>query len=238
MKNKSSKSFVNASVEFEKVERILLYFKVSNNLINEDVLKSVDKLKFFNNKLEVPYKLDLIEEKEFLEINYYEATLATMMYVRAIDNFQNYFKEILSEIVVQEPRILKSKETESLDFILSFENYQSLIDAITEKKVEALFYQNIEGIQKFFNDKVGIEIFEEKSEEINLLIKQRNLAVHNRGKISKDFIRQFPNENFIENMYLDFNFDYVEKITSILYQMINKLESKFSDKFGLNQIEY
>ena len=238
MKNKSSKSFVNASVEFEKVERILLYFKVSNNLINEDVLKSVDILKFFNNKLEVPYKLDLIEEKEFLEINYYEATLATMMYVRAIDNFQNYFKEILSEIVVQEPRILKSKETESLDFILSFENYQSLIDAITEKKVEALFYQNIEGIQKFFNDKVGIEIFEEKSEEINLLIKQRNLAVHNRGKISKDFIRQFPNENFIENMYLDFNFDYVEKITSILYQMINKLESKFSDKFGLNQIEY
>ena len=193
MKNKSSKSFINASVEFEKAERILLYFKVSNNLINEDIIKSIDKLKTFNDKLEVPYELDSKKEKEFLEINYYEMTPATMIYVKAVDNFQNYFKEILTEIVVKEPRILKSNETKSLDFILSFENYQNLINAIAEKKIESAFYQNIEGIQKFFSEKVGVEIFKEKSEEINLLIKQRNLAVHNRGRISKEFIRQFPN---------------------------------------------
>lgn len=159
MKNPSSQSYINAAVEFESIERILLYFKVSNNLINDDLLKSIVKLKNFNDKLEVPYDLDATKEKEFLEINYYEKSLSTMMYVKTMDNFENYFKEILAEIVRCEPRVLKSKQTEQLDFILSFDNFNDLIDAIAEKKIESLFYQGIDGIQKFFKDKIGVEIF-------------------------------------------------------------------------------
>lgn len=237
-KNKASQSFINAAVEFENIERILLYLKVSNNLINEDLLKSIAKLKSFNDKLEVPYVLDPNQEREFLEINYYENTLSTMMYIKTIDNFENYFKDILSEVVISEPRVLKSKEVEQLDFILSFNDYQSLITAIADKKVEALFYQGIEGIQKFFKERIGIEIFKEKSYQVNLLIKQRNLAVHNRSKISKDFIRQFPNENFIEDMYLSFTFDYVEKVVPALYKIINELDYEFSNKFNIVQVEY
>ena len=238
MKNKSTQSFINAAVEFENIERILLYFKVSNNLINEDLLKSIEKLNFFNNKLEVPYELEPKQEKEFLEINYYEKTLATMMYLKTIDNFENYFKEILAEIVLSEPRILKSKETEQLDFILSFDNYESMINGIAEKKIEALFYQSVEGIEKFFLQRIGVEIFKEKSDQINLLIKQRNLAVHNRSKISKDFVRQFPNQNFKENMYLSFTFDYVEKLVPALYKLIHSLDKEFEAKFKLKQIAY
>ncbi|MGN7202667.1 hypothetical protein ACTHQF_00225 [Pedobacter sp. SAFR-022] len=237
-KNKASKSFTTAAVEFENIERILLYFKVSNNLINEDLLKSITKLRTFNDNLEIPYDLDPKLEKEFLEVNYYEKTLSTMMYVKTIDNFENYFKEILSEIVVSDPRVLKSKETEQLDFILSFTDYSSLINAIAEKKIETLFYQGIDGIKKYFKDRIGVEVFKEKSETINLLVKQRNLAVHNRGKISKEFIRQFPNEDFVESMYLNFTFDYVDKIVPALYKIINELDYEFSKKFNLTQVEY
>lgn len=238
MNNKSSQSFINAAVEFESIERLILYFKVSNNLINEDLLKSISKLRSFNDKLEIPYELDPKQEKEFLEINHYEQILTTMMYVKTVDNFENYFKEILAEIVISEPRVLKSKETEQLDFILSFDNYESLINAIVEKKIEALFYQNIEAIQKFFKERIGVEIFKEKPEEVNLLIKQRNLAVHNRSKISKDFVRQFPNQNFVEDMYLSFTFDYVQKLAPALYKLINGLDYEFEAKFKLKQIEY
>jgi len=237
-KNKASQSFINTAVEFENIERILLYFRVSNNLINEDILKSVAKLKSFNDKLELPYELDPKQEKEFLEINYYETTLSTMMYVKTIDNFENYFKEVLSEIVTSDPRVLKSKDTEQLDFILSFNDYQSLISAIADKKIEALFYQGIDGIQKFFRERIGVEIFKEKADQINLLFKQRNLAVHNRSKISKEFVRQFPDEGFIEKMYLKFTFDYVQEVVSALYKIINELDYIFSKKFSLIQMEY
>lgn len=236
--NKASQSFINAAVEFEKIERILLYFKVGNYFINLDLLNSTKKLKDFNNELEIPYELDIKQEKEFLEIKYYENTLSTMMYVKTIDNFINYFKEILSEIVIRDPRILTSKETERLDFILSFDTYENLINAITEKKIEALFYLGLGDIQKYFSEKLGVEIFKENFNQINLLLKQRNLAVHNRSKISKDFVRQFPNDNFTENAYLDFKFDYVEKIVQALYKIINELDFQLSEKFKINQIEY
>ncbi len=237
-KSKASQSFINAAVEFENIERILLYFKVSNYLINEDLLKSIIKLKSFNNDLEVPYELNPEQEEDFLKINYYEKTLSTMMYIKTIDNFEGYFKDILSEIVMNEPKVLKSKETEQLEFILSFDDYPSLVKAIADKKIEALFYQSIEGIQKFFKERIGIEIFKEKAGEINLLVKQRNLAVHNRSKISKEFVRQFPNENFIEDMYLHFSFDYVEKLVPALYKIVNELDYELSKKYKLKQIEY
>jgi hypothetical protein len=51
-------------------------------------------------------------------------------------------------------------------------------------------------------------------------------------------IRQFPNENFIESMYLNFKFDYVEKLVPALYKIINELDYKFSQKFNLKLIEY
>lgn len=160
-KNKATQSFINAGNEFEAIERILLYFKVSNFFINKDLLSSVKKLSEFNDELEVPYELNSELEKEFLQINHYENTLSTMMYVRTIDNFINYFKEILSEIVIKNPNILKSKDTERLDFILSFKTFEELVNAITEKKVEALFYQGIKDIQQYFRDRLGIEIFKE-----------------------------------------------------------------------------
>ncbi len=124
-KDKASQSFIKAVTEFESIERILLYFRVSNNLVNENRIRSIAKLNVFNEKLEIPYVLDPEQEKEFLEINYYETTLSTMMYIKTIDNFENYFKDILSEIVINDPRVLKSKETEQLDFILSFTDYNT-----------------------------------------------------------------------------------------------------------------
>jgi len=234
----SSQSYINAALEFENIERILLYFRVSNNLINEDILKSIRLLKSNNEKLEIPYHLNEKMEKEFLELAYYEKSLATMMYIKAMDNFENFFKEILGEIVKCEPRILKSKEKEELEFIMSFNNYEEMINAIAEKKIESLFYQGIEGIQKFFVERVGIELFKDKTEQINILMKQRNIAVHNRSKISKELVRQFPNEGYVENMYLDFRFEYVEKIVAALYKIVSELETQFSSKFNIPQIEH
>jgi hypothetical protein len=74
---------------------------------------------------------------------------------------------------------------ETLDFILSFNDYKSLIKAIAEKKIEMLFYQGIDGIQKFFKERIGVKLFKEKYEQINLLVKQRNLAVHKRQNFKR-----------------------------------------------------
>ncbi|MGX1752142.1 hypothetical protein [Sphingobacterium sp. NPDC055346] len=236
--NSATQSFINSAVEFESIERILLYLKVSNSLINEDILKSVKKLREFNNKLDLSYELDSKREEEFLKVNHYERMLSIMMYIRLIDNFESYFKDILSEIVFKNPKVLSSSETEKLDFILSFDDYPSMIKEIASKKIEALFYQNIDNIQKFFKERIGILIFKEKADDINLLIKQRNLAVHNRSKISKEFIKLFPNKGFVEGMVLKFDFAYIELLIPALYKIINELDYEICAKFNLEEVEY
>lgn len=234
----ASQSFVDTANEFERIERILLYLRVSNSCINDNIDTSVQKLKEYNDKLEAPYNFYRTKEKEFLNIENYEHSLSTMMYIRTIDNFINYFKEVLGEIVLIEPQILKSNEKESLEFILSFENYEELVNAITEKKIEALFYHGINDIKEYFSKKLKIEIFEENYDSINLLVKQRNLAVHNRSKISKSFIKEFPEEQFEENLYLNFDFKYVEKIAMELYKIVNDLDYKLTDKYNLKKVYY
>ena len=238
VEQKASQSFIEAAHEFENIERVLLYFRVSNTLINKNTSEALVNLKALNEKMEVPYGFDEGKEKQTLEVDYYHSTLSTMLYIKAIDNFQNYFKDILSEIMLCDPRVLKSQETETLEFILSFEDRESLVKAIAEKKIESMFYQNITAIQKFFEKKVRVKIFQEKTEAIDLLIKQRNLAVHNRSRISKQLVKQFPDSDFVEGRYLDFNFDYVQKIVSALYKMINELDTIFSTKYKIEQRAY
>lgn len=229
-----NRAYINAANEFEKIERLIIYFKTSNYLINTNYQTAQNKLTELNNSLEVPFPNENSFENETLDIQFYEASLGSMMYIKSVDNFQNYFKEILSEIVLSRPEILKSKETERLDYILSFNSRDEMIKAIAEKKINSLFYLGINDIKKYFLEKLNVEIFKDKEYEINLSVKQRNLAVHNRGLITQEYIKEFPNEkDLIEGHYLKFDFIYIEKISHILYSIINEIDKILSKKYNL-----
>lgn len=234
-----NRAYINAANDFEKVERLIIYFKTSNYLINKDFQIAQNKITELNNSLEIPYTNESNFGKETLDINFYEMSLGSMMYIKTVDNFQNYFKEILSEIVKIRPEILKSKETEKLDFILSFNSREEMINAIAEKKINSLFYLGINDIKKYFSEKLNVEIFKDREYEINLIVKQRNLAVHNRSVINKEFITEFPNEkDLTEGLSLKFDFTYVEKINHILYSIINDIDKKLSQKYNLPILKF
>lgn len=234
-----NRAYINAANDFEKVERLIIYFKTSNYLINKDFQIAQNKITELNNSLEIPYTNESNFDEETLDINFYEMSLGSMMYIKTVDNFQNYFKEILSEIVKIRPEILKSKETEKLDFILSFNSREEMINAIAEKKINSLFYLGINDIKKYFSEKLNVEIFKDREYEINLIVKQRNLAVHNRSLINKEFITEFPNEkDLTEGLSLKFDFTYVEKINHILYSIINDIDKKLSQKYNLPILKF
>lgn len=234
-----NRAYINAANEFEKIERLIIYFKTSNYLINSNYHLAQNKLTELNNSLEVPFPNVNSFENETLDIHFYEMSLGSMMYIKSVDNFQNYFKEILSEIVLSRPEILKSKETERLDYILSFNSREEMIKAIAEKKINSLFYLGINDIKKYFAEKLKVEIFKEREYEINLIVKQRNLAVHNRSLINKEYINEFPNEkDLLEGHYLKFDFVYVEKINHILYSIVNEIDKTLSKKYNLPLLRF
>lgn len=244
--SEATNSFLRFLGEMQQSEMLISYLEVSNKFIVEN--KAEARNNFFaiydhaGNPTEIRNMLEN-QSDAFLNIEYYNIPLSSMIYVRSIDNFITYFKEILSEIVLVKPQILKSQESESLEFILSYDSLDELISAIATKKIEELFYKGIEEIEKFFKSRLKIDIFDtvDQKEKLNFLIKQRNLTVHNRRRISKEFAKQFSKEfPELENKigeYLNFDFLYVNRINLYLYNFLAQKDEEISNKFKLEKIK-
>lgn len=237
----STESFATFQQEIGRSEMLISYLEVGNKLISKN---NGEAKEFFTSIYDHAYNPEIAKKSltnnldNFLDVKFYEIHLSSMIYVNTIDNFTTYFKDILAEVVLTKPQILKSQESEKIDFILEHESMDDLINAIANKKIEELFYKGIEDIDKFFKSRLGIDIFktDDEREAINFFIKQRNLTVHNRRKISKDFARQFPDLDNKIGQYLNFDFKYVSTMNLRLFNFIATIDQEISEKFKLKKI--
>jgi hypothetical protein len=174
------------------------------------------------------------------DLENYDVYLGQMTYSRSIDNALCYFKDILVEVIIKKPEILKSNEKESIEYILSFKSIEELTKDLIERKINELFYGGIKDIKAFFKKKLNIEMFKDKESEdnFNQLIKQRNLIVHNRGIISKEFASEFPTHKDLIGKRLNFTFDNLTMISIILNNIIVEIDVTLRKKFNLNETSY
>ena len=240
----STIAFKNFTEEQTSTEMLVMYLLLNNENIsknNADTKKALIELYDEPGNETSTRIVDYLKSEHsdvLFDVYFYEQHFGRMAYIRAIDNFITYLKDILAEIVLKKPQILKSKETETLDFILSYDSIEELILAISEKKVEELFYKGINDIQKFFDTRLGVQIFKDdiKKNNINLLIKQRNLAVHDRGKISKELVKDFPEYDFTEGEILTFKYGYISEVNAFLNDFAIDLDIELCEKFDLETI--
>jgi hypothetical protein len=240
----STLSFRHFYAEIEQTEFLMFFLFISDDYISENKEEARQTLieAYDDPENEVSSKLIEFFKSEkadkIFDMLFYERHFSQMAYSRSIDNFISYFKDILAEVVIKKPQVLKSKDQERLDFILSFDNIESMLKAISEKKIEELFYKGITDIEKFFNDRLGIEIFkdQETKKAINKLIKQRNLIVHNRGRVTKEFLEEFPNPGLQEGQYLVFKYQDISLINLELNNFLAVLDNEIATKFSLTLV--
>lgn len=239
---KATKSLILFNNETEQTELLMFFILIGNKYISEN---KEDARKVLINTYEDPTNeistklVELLRTKhadKLFDSDFYARHFSQMAYSRSIDNFITYFKDILAEVVLKKPQVLKSKDQEKLDFILNHDNFEDLLKAISEKKIEELFYKGILDIEKFFLERLGINIFKDKETRttINRLIKQRNLIVHNRGKISKEFANEFKDEKYEVGLYLVFNYDDISKLNLFLSNFLVDIDTEISNKFKLD----
>lgn len=242
----TTQSLQNYSNENELTELLILFLGMGGEFIQRDkelARNTLIKL-FSDERNEVSVRmidhLNSPEAETLFDVNFYERHFSAMTYSRSIDNFVIYFKEILAEVVYKRPEILRSKDQERLDFILDYESMSDLLKAISEKKIEELFYRGINDIERFFKDRLGIELFkdDEFRKIINKLIKQRNLIVHNRGRITKEFHKEFPADGFIEGMYQTFTYLDISRLNLHLHNYLVELDIEIAAKFDLELIKH
>lgn len=240
--DKVTQSLLNFTNEIGQTEFLMFFIMIGDKYISENKEEARQTLIEIYEDPANEVSLKSVEifktEKadELFDMMFYERHFTQMAYSRSIDNFITYFKDILAEVVVKKPQVLKSSnDQERLDFILSHDNMDDLVKSISEKKIEELFYKGINDIEKFFKDRLGINIFknDETKKTINRLIKQRNLIVHNRGKISKDFVNEFSELDYEVGLYLVFEYETISHTNLHLSNFLVELDAEIAEKFNL-----
>ena len=236
-KTASYRTFINESANLEFMLMFILFAEHNN----KDKLKSQltelfkeEKPSIISEKLETFFKSE--DSDAIFDLDSYELYFGQMAYCRIVDNALCYFKDILSEVVLKEPDVLKSsKEKESYDFILSFGTIEELKKALSDKKIKELFYGSIEDIKKYFINRLGIKLFDKESDEkeFSMVIKQRNLIVHNRGTITQDLADEFPAFKEIVGQQLLFKYEQLSIINGIINNIIVELDIRLREKFDL-----
>ncbi len=243
--HENSKSYQTFSMESVSLEFLLIYIVLAeqnNQKDKKEHLKNIFLKKDFD-KVDIALKefLDSDQSDLIFSIETYENYFGQMAYARIADNALCYFKEIIAEVVIKRPELLKSKEKETLEFIFSFDTMESLINAISEKKVNELFYGGVEDIKNYFNTRLGIKMFQNETEEknFNQFVKQRNLLVHNRGIISKEFSKEFSTEKVFYEVgnKLVFNYTNLSIINGHIINLIAELDLQICEKFKLETIK-
>lgn len=242
--NAATQSLINYSNQSEANEFLMIFLNIGGLYISNDKEKARETLiGFFSDKENDVSKwfmnsITSGDSDHLFDVTTYEHHFARMSFSSSIDNFITYFKEILAEVVVSKPQVLKSKDLEQLNFILKYDSMDDLLKAISEKKINELFYKGISDIEKFFDQRLGIKLFKtnETKKNINRLIKQRNLIVHNRGKISEEYIKDHPEDKFEVGLYLIFNFMSISSINKYLHNYLVELDIEIAEKFKLKLI--
>ena len=218
------------------------YIMIANDLfeVNQDYALKYFEGKF--NQLDEPYRRVFIDSisknlKDLTTHKSYERYFGQLAFARLIDNFIAYLKDLLGEIINSKPQVLRSSESEKLDFILSFDTIEEMRNAIAEKKIEKLFYGSFNDINKFFLHNLGIEIFssQDELEIMESLCRKRNLIVHNRGIINNEFLKKYSDLPFKVGDVLLFTFDSILEGNTVLFQLAHSIDEQVALKFELNR---
>ncbi|MCW3071307.1 MAG: hypothetical protein JWO44_1197 [Bacteroidetes bacterium] len=183
--------------------------------------------------------IEVMDMDLVFDVFQYEQFYSQMQYARSVDNIITYFKDILAEVVSERPEILKSSEVERLDFILQFETMEEFVDAMVEKKTEELFYRGIDKIEEFFINKLNLKLFKSDIEKnaFNLIIKNRNLIVHNRGRVNSQFLKEFPFLKFEKGQFLRYAFQDLADLSVALTNIAGHLDYEIAKKYKLKRIK-
>ena len=233
-----TQSYIDFVQESAMLHFLSIYFEKSHHPDSENLKQNIldeGREKNFSDHFILKF-LEESDSEELFKSDTYELILNQMIYSRLSDNFLNYLKSILAEIIIKQPKILSSKDIVRIEEVLKFKSIEDFIENFTEKKIESLFYGNISSIQKFFKDRLGIELFTNKeAKEIEQLIKQRNLIVHNRGIINEDFRKKYKEFRGKEGI-LSFSKQKIFNINLFISELILKIDIQLKRKYHLNEL--
>lgn len=158
-----------------------------------------------------------------------------MTYVHLVTLFEAALSDIIRAALLYKPQILKSKKVISYEDILSEPDMGSLVAKIVDKEISDLTYGSIDDLIEYLKNKlhIPIEFLPEEKEELNWCKAQRNILVHNQGKVDEKFLRVRVNGKYSLGESIIITESDWDDAQYLLKGIVSALESAVVRKFKL-----
>jgi hypothetical protein len=180
---------------------------------------------------------DLVSQEEFLR------SLCEAFISRTVDAFQFYLVRMLSRVFNERPETLRSNETITIKEVLECGDMETFIDRYAEQKVEALGFQSMSGLTKYFRERLGMEVVETTADyqKTYEYIEVRNIIAHYGGFVSRTYLARTANNPYrpitaeLHKPY-PLSWDYAFMGGFTLLRLAKTLDAEFIGHFSL-QVE-
>lgn len=174
--------------------------------------------------------------KNILSSTSYESILAQMIFCRFAESYLTYLTDLLALMFQARPELLRSGETERLDFILQYSNMEDLIRALAEKRVDRVSFKGLPDLITYFENK-GLALFESPVEmsRANEITEIRNIIVHNHGIVSRIFKSRLPNYPAALDEPIKISMQEAGAAMGFTIKSVSNIDARAAEKFNLEQ---
>lgn len=160
-----------------------------------------------------------------------------MTYVHLITLFEAALSDIIRAALLYRPQILKSKKMISYEDVLNEPDMGSLVAKIVDKEISDLTYGSIDDLIEYLKNKLHmpVDFLPEEKEKLNWYKAQRNLLVHNQGRVNAKFLRSMDIKKFSIGESIIITESDWEDARLLLENIVLALESALIRKFKLVQ---
>lgn len=162
--------------------------------------------------------------------------------IRLVDNFLSFLSELIQEAFLRRPEMLRSEEKIRLDDVLRFSRYSDLTAFLVERKMNELSYGGIGEVEKFIQQRTGLDLFVSEEERTLLIlgVELRNIYTHSRGVVSNTTLRRVANlkhgwAKFEKGKRFDVGFDEIAILSNNLITIARRLDDAFAGKFKIRR---
>jgi len=152
-----------------------------------------------------------------------------------VDSFIHYMTEILLDVFVHRPEVLRSTETIPVIDILSCDDMTEIVRKIAERKVEALNYRSFDDLLTYIRTNLGLplECDEGIVAQVKEAIEVRNIIAHNGGRVSALFLRRTKRTDLTDGQLFPLNQAYVLDKNRSMERLVEALDSGIVEHFKL-----
>lgn len=151
--------------------------------------------------------------------------------------FESYIADIVREILLTHPNILKSAKQFTAEAVLNLGGRKQIVRYLVEKEIEELLYKSFPDIVNYFNRKFNINLSDSgvSVERIVEIMATRNIHVHNGGIVNRRYLEAVKESKLKVGAYKSITSGYLRISFDSIIALVKFIDAEVQRKYFAGQ---